>query len=66
VAASVTVIEEVVAPVLHNNTPCAVVDNTELPQLLATDTLGADGVALGAEVPVPVKLVHSLWVVVTL
>ena len=44
VPAVVTVIDEVVAPVLHNNAPVAVVDNTELPQLLTTVTKGADGV----------------------
>jgi hypothetical protein len=45
VDASVTVIAEVVAPVLHSNVPPeAVVDNTELPQLLAAETTGVEGV----------------------
>ena len=38
-----TVIEEVVAPVLHNKVPVAVVDNVEEPQLFTTVTDGADG-----------------------
>jgi hypothetical protein len=70
-AALVTVIEEVVAPLLHVypiDIPCEleVIDNIELPQLLVTVTVGADGIALGADVPVPDKLVHSLAVAVTL
>ena len=55
----VTVINVVVAPLLHNNDPVnpeAV--NTELPQLLATDTEGADGIGFGAATPVPAALVH--------
>ena len=65
VPATVTVIDEVVAPLLHNNEPVnpeAV--NTELPQLLATVTVGADGVAIGAAVPLPAALVHpfTVWV----
>ena len=55
----VTVIAAVVSPVLHRSDPVnpeAV--NTELPQLLATDTAGADGIGFGAATPVPVALVH--------
>ena len=64
--AVVTVIEFVVAPVLHSNEPVkpeAV--NTELPQLLTTDTDGAAGMGLGAAVPLPAVLVHPFTVCVT-
>jgi hypothetical protein len=44
----------------------AVVLKVDVPQLLATVTTGAAGMPIGAEVPVPVKLVHSLTVAVTL
>ena len=36
----VTVIEAVVAPLLHNIVPPEVIDNTELPQLFTTVTTG--------------------------
>ena len=65
VPAVVTVIDEVVAPVLHNNDPVEVVDNTELPQLLTTVTTGADGVDKGAAIPEPDGLVHPPTVLVT-
>ena len=38
--------ELVVAPVLHNNVPVPVAVNTEFPQLLVTETVGADGIEL--------------------
>lgn len=65
VPATVTVIDEVVAPVLHNNEPVkpeAV--NKELPQLLVTDTIGAPGMGLtvkvaGFEFTEPPLLVHT-------
>lgn len=42
----VTVIDDVVAPLLHNNDPVnELAVNTELPQLLTTVTTGADGIA---------------------
>ena len=41
--AVVTVIELVVAPVLHKYVPVPVAVNTELPQLLVTDPPGAEG-----------------------
>ncbi|MNR62271.1 hypothetical protein D3C85_1842490 [compost metagenome] len=57
---------DVVAPVLHNNVPMAVVDKVDVPsQLSTTVTLGADGVVLGAAVPLPDRLVHPFTVVVT-
>jgi hypothetical protein len=63
----VTVIFSVVAPVPHENvapgTPAAV--NIELPQLLAMATLGADGMAFGAAVPLPGVPVHPFTVCVT-
>ena len=37
-------IEEVVAPLLHNRLPVTVADNTELPQLFVTVTTGIAGV----------------------
>ena len=62
----VTVIASVVAPLLHKNVapgaPVAV--NSELPQLLVTDTPGAAGIGLtvnvaALEVAVPAMLVHT-------
>jgi hypothetical protein len=59
----VTVIDEVAAPLLHNNVPVKLpAVNTELPQLLATVTVGADGTAIGADVPLPFALVHPFSV----
>ena len=47
----VTVMELVVSPVLHNNDPLIpVAVNNELPQLLTTDTSGAEGMGLGVAV----------------
>ena len=65
VAALLTVIDEVFAPLLHNNVPAAVVESVELPQLFATVTTGEDGIAFGADVPLPAKLVHPPTVCVT-
>ena len=66
VPAVVTVIDEVVAPLLHNNEPVndAAV-NVELPQLSTTDTVGADGIACGAATPLPEELVQPFTVCVT-
>ena len=61
-----TVIEEVVAPVLHKSDPAndpAV--NVELPQLLTTVTVGAGTFAFGAATPLPGLLVHPFTVCVT-
>jgi hypothetical protein len=67
VPAVVTVIDVVVAPVLHNKVPVndpAV--NTELLQLLVTETVGAGTFGLtGAATPLPAELVHPLTVCVT-
>ena len=55
--------DEVVAPLLHNREPVnepAV--NTELPQLLTTATVGADGMVLGAATPLAGELVHPFSV----
>ena len=66
VPAVVTVIDEVVAPLLHNKEPVKdVAVNVELPQLSTTDTVGADGIAFGAATPLPGRLVHPFSVCVT-
>jgi hypothetical protein len=63
VAALLTVIEFVMAPLLHNNDPVKLpAVNTELPQLLATDTVGADGITFGADMPLPFALIHPFTV----
>jgi hypothetical protein len=67
VPAVVTVIDEVVAPLLHNKEPVKdVAVNIELPQLSTTDTVGADGIAFGAATPLREGLVHpfTVWVTV--
>ena len=68
VPAVVTVIEVVVAPVLHNNVPVnepAV--STLLLQLLVTETVGAVTFEVtGAATPLPAELVHPFTVCVTL
>jgi hypothetical protein len=65
-AVFVTVIEVVVALLLHNNGPVKLpAVNTELPQLLTTDTAGAVGTAKGADDPLPVALIHPFSVCVT-
>jgi hypothetical protein len=46
--AILTVIEEVVSPVLHNKAPGAVVDKVEEPQLFTTVTKGVADEATGA------------------
>ena len=65
VPALVTVMLGVVSKVLHNKVPVAVVDNVEEPQLSTTVTTGVLGMLLGAEVPLPAKLVQPLTVLVT-
>ena len=63
VAAIVTVKDRVVAPVLHNKDPVkppAV--NDEIAQLLTTVTAGADGIVLGAAIPLRGALVHPFTV----
>ena len=60
---AITVIDEVVSPVLHNNAPVnAPAVNTELPQLFTTATVGADGIVLGAAIPLLVALIHPFTV----
>ena len=52
-----------VALLLHNNDPVKLLAvNTELPQLFATVTVGADGNVTGADVPLPVALIHPFTV----
>ncbi len=58
-----TVIEVVVALLLHNNDPeNAPAVSVELPQLLITVTVGAAGIAFGAATPLRVKLVQPFTV----
>ena len=63
--AAVTVMDEVVAPLLHNRDPVAVVDSVELPQLSTTVTTGVAGAVFGAAIPLPCPLVHPSSVLVT-
>ena len=65
VPAVVTVIEAVVAPLLHNIVPPAGIDKSELPQLLTTVTTGVAVIAFGAARPEPVALIHPLTVLVS-
>ena len=65
--AVVTVMDGVIAPLLHNKVPVkpeAV--NTELSQLFTTAIDGAVGIAFGAAVSLPAGLVHpfTFWVTV--
>lgn len=55
---AVTVIEELLDPLLHNKLPEAVVDKVDEPQLSTTVTTGAAGAALGNAVPEPAELVQ--------
>jgi ABC-type phosphate/phosphonate transport system permease subunit len=63
--ALVTVIDGVVAPLLHNKLPVALVESTLLPQLFTTVTIGVAGALVGAATPVPVSLVQPFSVAVT-
>jgi putative N-acetylmannosamine-6-phosphate epimerase len=66
VPALLTIMDEVVDPVLHNNVPDAVVDKVDVPlQLLTTFTIGVAGVVFGAAVPDPASLVQPSTVCVT-
>jgi hypothetical protein len=57
---------DVVAPLLHNRVPEAVVDKVEVPlQLSVTVTEGAEGIDLGAATPLPAALAHPFKVCVT-
>ena len=64
--AFVTVIQAVVAPLLHTKLPAVVVHSVELPQLLTTVTTGVAGTGFGAAVPLPAALVQPLTVIVTI
>jgi hypothetical protein len=60
------VIELVVALLLHNSVPVAVVESVDVPlQLSTTVTVGAEAVVFGAAVPDPAALVHPFDVCVT-
>ena len=65
VPAVVTVINAPVAPVLHNNGSLPVVDNFELPQLFTTVTAGTEGIAFGADTPLPIGLAQPSTVLFT-
>jgi hypothetical protein len=63
VPATVTVMEGVVAPLVHNNDPVyppAV--SVELPQLFTTVTVGAAGMGMGAATTLPAALLQPLTV----
>ena len=58
-----TVIDGVVAPLLHNSEPVKFVAvNTELPQLFTTPTPGAGGIGFGAAVLLPAVLAQPFTV----
>lgn len=62
----VTVMDTVVALVLHKSDPVkSLAVNTELPQLFCTVAVGAGGMALGAAVLLPARLVQEFTVCVT-
>ena len=66
VPAVVTLMEEVIAPVLHNRLPVEVVDKVDVPlQLLITVITGVAGVVCGAALFEPALLVHPLNEAVT-
>lgn len=54
----VTVIEFVVAPLLHRIDPPVGIDNVELPQLFTTVTRGFAGIGFGAAMAVPAALMQ--------
>ena len=58
-------IDDVVAPVLHNKEPVALVVSVDAPQLSVTVTTGADGIAFGKAAPEPAALTQPLIVCVT-
>jgi hypothetical protein len=58
--------KDVVALLLHNKLPAAVVDNVVVPsQLFATVTTGADGIDFGAAIAEPAVLVQPFTICVT-
>jgi len=61
----VTVMEGVVAPVLHNNVPDAEVARVDVPQLFATVTAGTPGDTFGAALAEAWALMHPLTVCFT-
>ena len=66
VPALLTVIDEEVSVVLHNNVPVAEVESVEVPlQLFTTFTVGGVGVVFGAAVLDPAALVQPSTVCVT-
>jgi len=64
---AITVIEAVLAPLLHRRSPVAVVESVDVPlQLSTTFTTGVAGIDLGAAVPLPASsLIQPSTVVVT-
>ena len=62
--ATIAVIDEAVAPVLHNNVPAAVVERVELLQLFTTVTTGVVGIVLGEAIALPCALVQPATVAV--
>ena len=58
--------DEVVALLLHNRVPVAVVESVDVPlQLFTTVTTGVAGITFGAAILLPAALVQAFTVVVT-
>ncbi len=59
----VTVIDAVVALLLHNKVPVAGVDKVDVPSQLSTTVItGVDGVVFGVAIAEPGRLVHPFTV----
>ena len=56
---------DVVAPLLHNRLPAALVDKVDVPQLFTTVTTGVEGIVFGAATPLPAVLLQPLTVEMT-
>ena len=63
--AALTVMEGVVAPLLHNIVPPAGIERVELPQPSTTVTTGVAGIVPGAASPEPWALIQPFKVRVT-
>ena len=61
-----TVMDGVVAPLLHNSVPVALVVRVELPQLFTTVTTGVAGLFFGVTTTLDSLLKHPFMVVLSL